>query len=297
MARDIKIGVVGTEGGWSSENLADAAGKITGSRLLIEMERVSLDFEMGSVLYEGEDLAKFDALLIKKIGARYSPDLLDRLEILRFLAGRGVRIFSSPNNIMRVLDRLSCTVTLQLGGIPMPPTTITEDVELACQALDHYGEAVFKPLYSSKARGMIVLTAGPGAREVIGDYKLDNPILYIQKKIDLGNRDLGVVFLGGEYLTTYARCNQGNSWNTTTVSGGKYAKHEPDNDIIDLARRAQDLFGLDFTCVDVVETADGPLVFEVSAFGGFRGIVATSDIDPAQRFVEYVMQQIQGAGK
>jgi ribosomal protein S6--L-glutamate ligase len=180
-----------------------------------------------------------------------------------------------------------------MGGIPMPPTTITENVDLACQALDKYGEAVFKPLYSSKARGMIVLTAGPGAREIISEYKLDNPIMYIQKKIDLGDRDLGVVFLGGEYLTTYARCNQGNSWNTTTVSGGKYGKHEPAPEIIALAQKAQDLFELDFTCVDVVETHEGPVVFEVSAFGGFRGIVATSDIDPAQRYVEYVLKRLR----
>ena len=293
----MKIGIIGTKGGWSSEKLADAAREITGSRLLIEMDKVMLDLDGGSVWYGNANLADFDALLIKKIGARYSPDLLDRLEILRFLAGRGVRIFSSPSSIIRVLDRLSCTVTLQLGGIPMPPTTITEDVDHACQALEHYGEAVFKPLYSSKARGMIVLTAGPGAREVISEYKMDNPIIYIQKKIDLGDRDLGVVFLGGQYLTTYARCNQGNSWNTTTVSGGKYGKHEPGQEIISLAQKAQDLFGLDFTCVDVVETASGPVVFEVSAFGGFRGIVATSDIDPAQRYVEYVVQQLQGDRK
>jgi ribosomal protein S6--L-glutamate ligase len=288
----MKIGVIGTAGGWSSEKLADAAGTVTGSRLLIEMDRVMLDLDSGSVWYEGIDLAGFDALVIKKIGARYSPDLMDRLEILRYLAGRGVAVFSSPASIMRVLDRLSCTVTLRLGGIPMPPTTITEDVELACRALDNYGEAVFKPLYSSKARGMIVLTAGSDGREAITHYKEDNPIMYIQKKIDLGDRDLGIVFLGGEYLTTYARCNRGNSWNTTTASGGRYEAHVPKTETIALAKKAQDLFGLDFTCVDVVETAGGPVVFEVSAFGGFRGIVATSDIDPARRYVEYVMHQV-----
>jgi ribosomal protein S6--L-glutamate ligase len=289
----MNIGVIGTKGGWSSEKLTDAVEQFTGKRLLIEMDKVLLDLDSASVKYKGQELSEMDALLVKKIGARYSPDLLDRLEILRFLASRGVKIYSSPASIMRVLDRLSCTITLQVGNIPMPPTTITEDVDLACEALEKYGEAVFKPLYSSKARGMIVLTAGPGAKEIISEYKVDNPIIYIQKKIDLGEKDLGVVFLGGEYLTTYARCNQGNSWNTTTVSGGKYGKHDPSPEIISLAKKAQDLFGLDFTCVDVVETERGPVVFEVSAFGGFRGIVATSDIDPAKSYVEYVIKKLQ----
>ncbi|MBU0481304.1 MAG: GAK system ATP-grasp enzyme [Proteobacteria bacterium] len=288
----MKIGVIGTKGGWSSETLADTAGAVTGERLLIEMDKTVLDLDAGKVWFNDQDLTAFDALIIKKIGAKYSPDLLDRLEILRFLSGKGVKIFSSPTRIMRVLDRLSCTVTLRLSGIPMPPTTITENVDMAQRTLEMYKEAVFKPLYSTKARGMMVLKADKKSRELITRYKEENRIIYIQKKIDLGDRDLGVVFLGGRYLTTYARCNQGNSWNTTTVSGGKYERHEPAPETIALAKKAQDLFGLDFTCVDVVETAKGPIVFEVSAFGGFRGIVNTSDLDPAGLFVEYVTNKL-----
>jgi ribosomal protein S6--L-glutamate ligase len=179
----------------------------------------------------------------------------------------------------------------------MPPTIITESVEEALAAVEAYGEAVFKPLYTSKARGMRVIRSGPPAAAEIAEYKADNTLLYIQQKIDLPGQDLGVVFLGGEYLTTYARSNadsvaNGETWNTTTRSGGKYRPYEPPAGIVALAQKAQDLFGLDFTCVDVVETERGPLVFEVSAFGGFRGIQTTSDIDPARRYVDYVMKRI-----
>ncbi|MBU4192526.1 MAG: GAK system ATP-grasp enzyme, partial [Proteobacteria bacterium] len=224
--------------------------------------------------------------------ARYSPDLLDRLEVLRYLAERGLKIFSSPYSILRVLDRLSCTITMQLANIPMPPTTITESVDQALTALEMYGEAVFKPLYTSKARGMFILENGPDARAAIEQYRTENPIMYIQKTIELGDLDLGIAFLGGEYLTTYARCKTNGAWNTTTESGGKYRPYEPSPEIIELAHKAQAQFDLDFTCVDVAITDDGPYVFEVSAFGGFRGIQETSGIDAAQRYVEYVMERI-----
>ena len=292
-----KIGVVGTVGGWSSEMLADAVADRTGYRLLIGMGGVGLDLDSGKAAFDGVDLSELDALIIKKVGARYSPDLMDRLEMLRFLNARGLPMFSKPDRIMGLLDRLSCTITLRLGGIPMPPTTITESVDKALAAVEAYGEAVFKPLYTSKARGMKVVRSGPSARAEIGAYKAENTLLYIQKKIDLPGQDLGVVFLGGKYLTTYARHNEasvanGDAWNTTTRSGGKYKPYDPPAEIIDLAQKAQDLFGLDFTCVDVVETAEGPMVFEVSAFGGFRGIQTVSDIDPAGRYVDYVMERI-----
>ncbi len=288
-----RIGVVGTPDGWSSELLADTVAKKTGYRLLIDLEKVRLDLATGSAWYEDTDLSKLDALMIKKVGVRYSPWLLDRLEMLRFLNERGLKMFSDPFNIMRVLDRLSCTVTLRNGEIPMPETTITEDTDEAVKAVEIYGEAVFKPLYSSKARGMEVIKDGPDAREKVTAFRKINDIMYIQKKLDLGGQDLGVAFLGGKYLTTYARCNDDQTaWNTTTRSGGKYRPYSPSPETIELARKAQALFGLDFTCVDVAETADGPLVFEVSAFGGFRGIQTASGLDAAQLYVDYVLEKV-----
>ncbi|GBC59632.1 glutathione synthase [Desulfonema ishimotonii] len=287
-----EIGVVGTLGGWSSEKLADTLKEKTGYRLLIDPGKVRLDLATGSAWYEDTDLSKLDALMIKKVGTRYSAWLLDRLEMLRFLNERGVKMYSPPLSIMRVLDRLSCTVTLRNGGIPMPETTITEDTDEALRAVGIYGEAVFKPLYSTKARGMIVICSGPDARRQIEAFRQENTFMYIQKKLDLGGQDLGVAFMGGKYLTTYARCGDGSSWNTTTRSGGKYKPYAPSQETIDLAQKAQALFGLDFTCVDVAETREGPVVFEVSAFGGFRGIQTASGLDAAELYVDYVLEKV-----
>ena len=287
-----KIAVVGTPGGWSSELLADTLHEMTGYRLLVDMEKIALDLPSGKVWFEDQDLTRLDALMIKKIGAWYSPDLLDRLEILRLIYERGLPIFSSPANIMRVLDRLSCTITLQSAGIPMPPTTVTEDTGAALQAVERYGEAVFKPLYSTKAKGMVVIEAGLQARDAVERFHEENAIMYIQQKVDLRGKDMGLAFLGGAYLTTYARVKSEGAWNTTTRSGGKYEAYDPEPAIVELAQKAQNLFGLDFTCVDVAETDLGPIVFEVSAFGGFRGIQTARNIDAARKYVEYAIGRL-----
>jgi ribosomal protein S6--L-glutamate ligase len=141
---------------------------------------------------------------------------------------------------------------------------------------------------------MVVIGQGQDVSKAIEAYQRENPIMYIQKKIDLQEKDLGIAFLGGEYLTTYARCKQNDSWNTSTASGAKYAAFDPPQEIIDLAEKAQSLFDLYFTCVDVALTSQGPYVFEVSAFGGFRGIQETRHIDPARRCVEYVLEKMHG---
>jgi len=287
-----KIGVIGNIGGWSSEHLADVVARFTGKRMLIDMKDVSVDLDRNRVSWNGMDLGEVDALIIKKIGPYYAPYLLDRLEILNFLENQGVNMFSRPLHILRVLDRLSCTLALRAANIPMPPTCITENTDTAMQVLREYGQAVLKPLSSTKARGMDVVEYHPSASLQIESFKLKNPILYLQKRVNLRGKDLGVVFLGGEYVATYARKNDTDSWNTTTENGGRYVPYQPDPETIEVAKKAQALFHLDFTSVDVVETENGPLVFEVSAFGGFKGLNTACGIDGAQLYLDYVLKRM-----
>jgi ribosomal protein S6--L-glutamate ligase len=125
-------------------------------------------------------------------------------------------------------------------------------------------------------------------------FREDNPMMYIQQKIPLPGRDLGMVFLAGNYLGSYARVSGGDAWNTTIHSGGRYAAHTPSTGVIELAQRAQALFNLDFTTVDIAETEAGPIVFEVSAFGGFRGALEGIGIHAAEMYVEHVLNELAG---
>ncbi len=288
-----RIGVIGTPGKWSTETLADAFAARTGYRQVIDMSRAVLDLSQGRLICDGVDLCQLDGLVLKKVAETYSPDALDRLEMLRVAEAAGVRVFSPATNVIRLMDRLACTVSLRNADIPMPRTVITEDVAAARAALEQFGAAVFKPLFSTKARGMILLEASaPDAEAQIAVFKRDNPVMYVQQKADLSGEDLGMVFLNGAYVCTYARVSQTGAWNTTIHSGGKYAPFEPSPELIELGRRAQAPFGLTFTTVDIALTPEGPIVFEVSAFGGYSGAQKGCGIDAAALVAEHVLAEV-----
>ncbi len=294
---DKKIAVVGIPGKWSTEVLAEAVREKILECPIIEMGDVCLNLERKQLRFNDIDLCTYDAIIVKKISASYCPATLDRLEMLRFAESRGVRVFSPALNMLRLIDRMSCTVTLANHGIAMPPTVITEDETRAIEAVHSYSSAVFKPLYSTKARGMQVINASDSQLvEKIKRFHQENPVMYIQKKLTL-EKDFGMVFLGGNYLGTYARVKQGNSWNTTINSGGKYQLHDPPQSTIDLAYQAQKPFQMDFTTVDVADTESGPIVFEVSAFGGFRGAKEGIGIDVASLYVDYVLESLENGKK
>ena len=292
---ELKIGVIGIPGKWSTEVLADALEERTGFRSIVDMADVALDLENRALMAGEQNLCKLDGLVIKKISQEYSPATLDRLEMLRVAEAAGVRVFSRTASILGLVNRLSCTVTLSNTGVPMPATCVTESETVAMAAIKRFGSAVFKPLFSTKARGMTLMDASIGEDALskkIAAFKSDNPVMYLQKKVDLSGRDLGMVFLGGTYLGTYARVAQTDSWNTTILHGGKYEPYEPGQDLIDLAHKAQAPFELDFTTVDVGLTEDGPIIFEVSAFGGFKGALEGASIDAASLYSDHVIARL-----
>jgi ribosomal protein S6--L-glutamate ligase len=290
-----RIGVVGIPGKWSTEALADALEAATGFRLVIDMEQVCAELDTGLLRYHDWKLTELDAVVVKKISEVYSPATLDRLEMLRMLEQAGVRVFSRVAAMQPLIDRLSGTLALYRAGIPLPPTRVTESLAAATSAVWDFESAVFKPLYSTKARGMTLIDThdDPAVmQQAIGAFHAHNPVMYIQQRLQLPGQDLGMVFLGGDYLGTYARVGRTGAWNTTILSGGHYQAYEAEDELVELARRAQAIFGLDFTTVDVAETPQGPVVFEVSAFGGFHGALKGIGINVAERYVDYMLKEL-----
>lgn len=285
-----KIAVIGIPGKWSTEVLADRLEQATGYRLVLSMDQVRLDTASNALWHNDINLCQLDGIVVKKITQDYDRHMWDRIELLRFAEMAGVKVFSSCAAILQLVNRLGCSVTLASHKLPLPNTCITEDIEAAKDAIVQFGEAVLKPMFSTKARGMTLLNKDqPDLQAQINAFKRSHPMIYVQQKAQLQGWDLGMVFVGGKYLCTYARVAQNDSWNTTINSGGKYQNYEPAPELVALGEKAQAPFGLDFTTVDIALTEDGPIIFEVSAFGGFKGALEGCGVDAAQAYCNHIL--------
>jgi ribosomal protein S6--L-glutamate ligase len=118
---------------------------------------------------------------------------------------------------------------------------------------------------------------------------------YVQRLIKHPGRDLGVAVLDGRCLGAYWRVAADGQWMTTILAGGRYVPAEPPAQALDLALRAARHFGLRFTGVDLIESEGGFLVLEVSAFGGFRGLLTACGVDAAPLVAASVLGSIRSA--
>jgi ribosomal protein S6--L-glutamate ligase len=94
--------------------------------------------------------------------------------------------------------------------------------------------------------------------------------------------------IDGKYVGAFYRVAREGEWATTTHQGGTYAACELSPAGRSIAERAARLFSLDYTVVDLVEQGDGFLVYEVSAFGGFRGLLEATGVDPSVAYARHV---------
>jgi len=293
----LNIGVIGIRGAWSTESLSHQLSRKGAGGDVIELGEIGYDLGETRFYHHEHDLRIFDGFILKKMGTSYSPHLLDELELLQLMERRGFAFFSRPSKIRDMISRLSCTVHLRENGVPMPPTYVTENVDDAVRWSEQRLPVVVKPLYSTKARGMMMLDDAATLRAHLQDFHDSGErIIYVQQKLDLAGVDHGLVFLGGEFIGAYSRVGDGSAWHTTTREGGQYQRFDPPQDYIDLAARAQQPFGLDFTCVDVAETREaGPVIFEVSAFGGYRGLFESAGIDASDMLTDYAIERLSVA--
>lgn len=291
----MKIAVIGLKGRWSSEQLVEELSTLGAEASLVEMSEVVFNLKEMKATYKGQDLMGFDAFIIKKLGAEYTPYLYDRLEVLDYLETQGKQFFPAPDKVRRLINRYSCTKELFMGGVTMPDTAVTESPLEAQKVLEDFKAAIVKPLFTSKSRGMIKLESSEDSQSKLEAFAKEFNTIYLQKVVKHPGYDLGVCFLGDKYLGTYARVGNKDGWNTTTKEGGHYEKKEPSKEVLDLADKARKIFELDFTCVDVVETQEGPKVFEVSAFGGFKGLKESAGLNLAHEYARYVIEKLRKA--
>lgn len=286
----LRVGVAGVPGAWSTERMCAALEREGIQSFTFSLADCLHDLNASTVVLEGYDLSALDGIVVKKLGSQQDPALRLRLHVLRALERQGVRIFSRPSVIDAVMDRYHMTMRLVEGGIPIPPTVSCESEATMSAAVQRMGSALLKPVYTSKGRGFVRL--GDGAQEAASALPSGTCRTLVQQFVEAPGRDIGACIVGSQFAGAFFRVAGDGQWLTSTSAGGQYAPCDLPGEGRRLAESAADLFGLDFTVVDLVETKKGYLVYEVSAFGGFRGMWEAYQRDVTTEYARYVKWEL-----
>jgi ribosomal protein S6--L-glutamate ligase len=101
--------------------------------------------------------------------------------------------------------------------------------------------------------------------------QMDLRFFYVEKFIDYDNTDYRVDIVDGEFVSCYGRRAGGSDWRTNVTSGGSVFLREPNDEVVDIAKKACKATGVDIGGVDIIydRTKEEYVVLEVNGIPAF----------------------------
>lgn len=101
--------------------------------------------------------------------------------------------------------------------------------------------------------------------------QMDLRYFYVEKFINYDHTDFRVDIVDGEFVGCYGRKASGTDWRTNVTSGGSVFLREPNDEVVDIAKRAAIACNCDIAGVDIIydQEKEQYLVLEVNGIPAF----------------------------
>jgi RimK family alpha-L-glutamate ligase len=288
----MRIGVFGNHDSWYVNELC-RVGTTRGhvmQPLLFDQFTASVqtghvDFRCGEI-----DLRSLDAVLVRTMPPGTLEQVVARMDMLAGLESSGVQVINSPRALECAVDKYLTTQRLALAGIPVPATIVCENSDTALEAFEVLGrDVVIKPLFGAEGRGIMRVSDPELALRAFRTLERLGVVLYLQTFVAGPGFDIRILLLDGQCVGSMKRIPKAGDFRANISQQGTGVTHAPTSRELELAQQAANITGSLFAGIDLMYNANlKPLVIEVNAVPGWRGLQRTCDIDVPSRLFEWI---------
>jgi ribosomal protein S6--L-glutamate ligase len=277
---------------YSTRALAEA-GRQRGHRVDV-LDTLEFDIRVSrsnpELFYQGAPLDHYDAV-IPRIGASIT---VFGLAVVRQFEMMGVYCLNESQAIARSRDKLRCLQILSRHDLGMPPTVYTRQAEHVAGCMERVDgpPVVVKLLQGTQGIGVVLAESTAAAASVVEAFHgLDQDIL-IQKFIQEANgADLRALVVGRKVVAAMRRQAVAGEFRSNIHRGGKARKVRLSAEARKTALAAARVLGLRCAGVDMIESAEGPMIMEVNSSPGLEGIQKTTNVDVAAAVIEHIERE------
>lgn len=185
------------------------------------------------------------------------------------LQNRGIPIINTPESIKLSGDKIATGQLLKSANLPCPDFLVAGPSIQTEEIVDKLGLPVVAKIAVSRCgNGVSLLKTKKEVEEYLVENK-DNGILFQKYIARSHGRDFRIVVVGGEIIASIERRSTTEDFRANLTRGGIPRIIEPSAEMIDLAIRSTELFGLDVTGLDLLDGPDGPLICELNSAPAF----------------------------
>jgi tetrahydromethanopterin:alpha-L-glutamate ligase len=212
------------------------------------------------------------------------------MDMLHSISRTGLPVVNHPSSIEKAVDKYHTLALLSEKGIQVPETVVTENVVEALRAFHEFGEdVVVKPVFGSRGIGMARISNKDVAERTFRTLRFNRHVLYVQRFVQHGDRDIRVFVIGGRVVAAMLRV--ANSWKTNVSKGATPTSFKWTTEIEELAIKSSAIIGTEIAGIDLLEGRNGPLVSEINSQPGWRGLQSTTQVNLAEEIAHYIIER------
>jgi ribosomal protein S6--L-glutamate ligase len=278
---------------YSTRALAEA-GRLRGHEVQVR-DTLQFDIRLSrrnpELLYQGQPVGPVDAV-IPRIGASIT---FFGLAVVRQFEMMGVYCLNESQAIARSRDKLRSLQLLSRHDIGLPPTIYTRQAEHvpACIEQVEGPPVVVKLLEGTQGIGVVLAESTRAASSVIEAFHGLEQNILIQKFIrEARGSDIRALVVGRKVVAAMKRQAVAGEFRSNMHRGGSARKVRLSLEYRRTALAAARVLGLTVAGVDLIESAEGPMVMEVNSSPGLEGIQKTTGVDVAQAIIEHIEKEV-----
>ena len=262
----------------------------------VPVSRISIKVDKdGSLVVIRDKPLKVDGVFLRSLGVLIDVETFFRRTITIKLIEEGGTVVINPlEGLLKTRNKLETTVILRDKGLPVPDTVGTEDILYAYDMAKNMKDIVIKPLQGSRGYGAVKISDADIAFQIMKTLLTYKKPIYLQRYIEKPNRDIRVMVIDGEVFGCMIRVAMNGQWKTNVAQG---AIGRPcigiDKTAMEIAVRSVEALGLVYGGVDIGESKDGYVIFEVNGSPDWAELTAVTGKNPAKALISSMMRRLK----
>jgi len=171
-------------------------------------------------------------------------------------------------------DKFQTSFLLQQHGIATPEFQLChrENAKQLEKIMNKWSKMVYKPTDGWGGMGLTKIE-NQAALDMLMPFlnQMDLRFFYVEKFVKYDNTDFRIDIVDGEFVGCYGRKASKSDWRTNITSGGSVFLREPDDEVINIAKKAAKVCGTDIAGIDIIYDLEREeyLVLEVNGIPAF----------------------------
>jgi len=187
---------------------------------------------------------------------------------------RAIPMINTYDSFALSEDKFQTSFLLRQNGIATPDFKLChrDDGEQLKKIMKKWSKMVYKPTDGWGGVGLTKIENIATLDTLLPFLnQMDLRFFYVEKFLKYDNTDFRIDIVDGEFISCYGRKSSKTDWRTNVTSGGSVFIREPNDAVIDIAKRAAKVCGTDIAGVDIIYDMEKEeyVVLEVNGIPAF----------------------------